>query len=225
MPNPSSSPIATNYSNPVRTTPTSSLAPTSRMGPTPWAGPMVRFLTTEAIRGVAARGFAIAANAKTEQWLFAYHTGKAKEMNVITPPANKRLQLSISMHVSGHTNEAKKFASDPNETFTITVTSPNGQRQQMIVPMGGTQSKPVYAKAVDIEFDISQPGNYIVDVTPSATSVGGYIEGREYRVHVGKQNFFKPTQPPANYKPSKDQTYPYPIDEIEFIADSLRQRI
>lgn len=195
----------------------SPLSPTSPVAKIPWMETLVRSLSNDAQRGVAARGFAFATNAKVDQWSHNYHTGKPKEMNLLSAPANNKLQLTVAMHVSGHTSQATEFASNPRESFTITVTAPGGQQRSEVVNVGGAPGKPVYALTHDIEIDVSQPGNYTIGITPSATSVGGYIEGREYHLHVGQQNFFKPQAPPPGFQLAPGATYPYPIDEISSV--------
>jgi hypothetical protein len=205
--------------SPVAAAAVAAVAPIKRNA---WVAPVLDLLAKDAKNGVAARQFAFADNAQMDTWLFAYHTGKAKEANLTSPPpAGQKLQLTIAMHVSGHTNQADQFAKS-NEQWTITVNGPTGS-QTIPVQSGGSAANPVFSFAKDIQIDVSKPGNYTIDAAPNQSGgVGGYIEGRRYNLHVGAENFFKPQDPPANYVAQENTTYPYPISEADDLAYSMR---
>jgi hypothetical protein len=190
----------------------------------PWVAPVLDLIAIDAKRGVAARTFAFADNAKVDSWLFAYHTGKAKEMNLVTPPPDgQKLQLTLANHVSGHSGQADQFART-NEAWTININGPTGQ-QTIHTTTGGSAANPVYSFAKDVEIDVSKPGNYTISAAPDLSAgVGGYIEGRLYNLHVGQENFFKPTEPPDNFRPDPNTTYPYPIREADDLAWSIRSQ-
>jgi hypothetical protein len=212
-------PVQTNAIAPVAATGVQAAAPIQR---NPWVAPVLDLLANDAKRGVAARQFAFADNAKMDTWLFAYHTNKPKEANLTQPPpAGQKLQLTLAMHVSGHTGQATQFASS-NEQWIITVNGPTGS-QTIPVSTGGTPANPVYSFAKDIQIDVSKPGNYTIDAAPNGSGgVFGYVEGRRYNLHVGQENFFKPTDPPPNYVVDQNATYPYPIRESDSLAYQMR---
>jgi hypothetical protein len=212
-------PTQTSVISPIAATGVQATAPIKR---SPWVAPVLDLLAADAKRGVAARQFAFADNAQMDTWLFAYHTNKPKEANLTSPPpAGQKLQLTLDMHVSGHTNQADQFAK-ADEQWTITVNGPTGS-QTIPVSTGGTAANPVYAFAKDIQIDVSKPSNYTIDAAPNSSGgVFGYVEGRRYNLHVGQENFFKPTSPPANYVADQNTTYPYPIRESDSLAYQMR---
>jgi hypothetical protein len=205
--------------SPISTTGVAAVAPIQR---SPWVAPVLDLLAADAKKGVAARQFAFADNAKMDTWLYAYHTNKAKEANLTQPPpAGQKLQLTIAMHVSGHTNQADQFARQ-NDPWTIQINGPTGS-QNITVNTNGSPSNPVYSFAQDVQIDVSKPGNYTIDAFPNGSGgVFGYVEGRRYNLHVGAENFFKPEQPPANYRADPNATYPYPISERDDLAYQIR---
>ncbi len=214
-------PVAPVQTSPVATVATGAVAPVAVVR-NPFVGPVLKLLEKDAKDGVAARQFMFADNAKMDSWLYSYHTGKVKEANLVTAPPNNKLVVTIAMHVSGHTNQADQFATNPNERWTINVNGPTGS-QSIQVAVGGKPGAPVYSFAQDVTIDVSKPGNYTVDAYPNGSGgVGGYPEGRRYNLHVGQQNFFKPVLPPANYVAGPNETDPYPDDEADSLAYDIQ---
>ncbi len=149
-----------------------------------------RELEQDCRRGVAAMCVIEAGNAKLEKWAFAYHTNLAKEANLLSAPPGGKLNLTALVNVSGHTGQVETYAKDPKQTFNVSVTGPDGKTQSMKV----NRTKPTgaeYVVAVDMQIDVSKPGTYVISGWPEGSGgAGGYVEGRQYKLHVGKQNFF-----------------------------------
>jgi hypothetical protein len=174
------------------TRPMSSLVPAQPFRRSMRVSESLRELTQKAKSGTAAQAEIHAANANLEKFNFNYHTGKSREANLLSAPPGNKLHLTVTVSVSGHTQEAMKFAKDPNQRFLVEVKPPNGPAVTMTVAKADTQDA-VYAVAQDIEIDVSQKGTYLVSAWPEGSArVGGYVEGRQYRLHVGQENFYNP---------------------------------
>lgn len=167
----------------------------------PRRSPLVRAaareLESDSRRGVAAQAIMVPNNAKMDRWSFAYHTNRAKEANLTSTPPGGVLNVTVLVSVSGHTGEVETFAADPNQTFEVFVTDPNGNTQTYTIKRDSPKGKQ-YVAMIDLNIPVTQEGTYIISGAPSGSGgPGGYIEGREYRLHVGQKNFFKRSSLPS----------------------------
>ncbi|MGQ0504271.1 MAG: hypothetical protein ACT4TC_03050 [Myxococcaceae bacterium] len=175
---------------------TSPLAPSANFKRSPLVRQTLVDQKNDTQAGSAAYGIVHAGNAKLDKYVFNYETGLCKQANLVTPPANGVLDLTVCMNVSGHSGQADQFANDPNQTFNIQVTFPDGTRQTLSNIPRPQATGAVYSMAKDISFPVTQKGTYTIDTWPTGSGgPGGYIEGREYKLHVGAENFYKPVIP------------------------------
>lgn len=145
--------------------------------------------------GFASSTRILAANAKIDAYSFNYHTGSPKQANLVKPPKDGVLELTVIMNVSGH-DKADPGAKDryaETNRYCIRVTYPDGSSQEMRGIDRLNKNGREYATAQDICIDVKKPGTYAIEGWPEGSAgVGGYVEGRRYLLHVGAANFYKP---------------------------------
>jgi hypothetical protein len=100
-------------------------------------------------------------------------------LKVTEKPAPAKLQATVLICVSGHTDEEDKFAR--SNTYSVRVTLPDGRSDTLRrIP----RSKSVeYVTAIDLSIPLSK-GTTTIEAWPDGTSVGGYSEGRTIKVEL-----------------------------------------
>lgn len=134
--------------------------------------------------GASSTKLRFAKDVKAEGFEFNYHTGLAKQVNILKAPADKILRATVCINVSGHDQTpgaTDRFAA--TNTYNVRVRLPDGRELMLTnVPRNKPDSKE-YATAIDIQFPY-MAGETIVQAWPTGSAgVGGYVEGREYRIH------------------------------------------
>jgi hypothetical protein len=132
--------------------------------------------------GLAASTMVVVANARTT----ALSGVADKDMPWFDQPTRLRvgstpatLKLTVVMCVSGHTDQASRYAR--SNTYSVRITMPNGSTQEF---RGLKRSKSVeYVSAFDFEVP-AMKGTITIEGWPEATRVGGYSEGRTVRLVV-----------------------------------------
>jgi hypothetical protein len=150
----------------------------------------VSSLASRAQRGGASSTTFLPENGmKYDAFAFSYHTGLAKQMNIPNRPADGMVRGTIVINVSGHdgAERAKDFAK--TNSYNVCITLPDGKQIRMNnIPRNNPNSEE-YATKIPIEFPFTD-GKVTVEAWPTGSAgVFGYIEGRRYEVHMGKDQF------------------------------------
>lgn len=87
-------------------------------------------------------------------------------------------------------NEALRRNFAMTNTYNIRVTLPDGQKLEMRnIPRNKTDQAE-YSTKIPIEFP-AQKGTTIIEAWPTGSAeVAGYVEARQYKMHVGKESFY-----------------------------------
>jgi hypothetical protein len=139
--------------------------------------------------GASSTTFLPAAGVKFDAYAFSYHTGKAKEMNLPQKPADGMVRGTIVINVSGHdgAERAKEFAK--TNSYNVCITMPDGKQIRMNNIPRNNPNDTEYATKIPIEFPYTE-GTVRVEAWPTGSAgVGGYVEGRRYNIHMGKDQF------------------------------------
>lgn len=140
--------------------------------------------------GASSMMFLPARDVPAQAWAFAYHTGKAKEMNLKAAPADGMVKGTIVINPSGHDSTPgalERFAK--TNTYNVRVQLPNGETLTWNNVPRNDPSKAEYATAIDVAFPYMK-GVTVVEAWPGGSAgVGGYLEGRRYHVHSADQPF------------------------------------
>jgi hypothetical protein len=122
-----------------------------------------------------------------DAYAFDYHTGMSKQMNLTKEPADGKVKGTIVINVSGHSNEAERFAK--SNTYSVEVRLPDGKTLNMRGIPRNDPSKAEYATLIDIEFPYQKGVTTLVAWPDGSAGGGGYIEGRRYQIHSPDQPF------------------------------------
>lgn len=150
----------------------------------------VRDLASRARRGGASStSFLPAKGVQFDAYAFSYHTGKAKEMNLKGKPADGMVRGTIVINVSGHDGAGPAEQYAKTNTYNVCITMPDGKQIRMNNIPRNNPSSAEYATKIPIEFPWTE-GTVRIEAWPSGSAgVGGYVEGRRYNVHMGKDQF------------------------------------
>lgn len=174
------------------------VAPVQRTDPTELTAAVVRHSEVSSvaadIASKARRGYASSTvflpgnNLKFQSWVHSYHTGEARQMNILKAPSDGVVRGTIVVNVSGHSSEATDFAK--SNTYSVRIQLPDGtiiERSGIprnVVTEGRLPADtPEYSTVIDVEY-LYRSGATEVSAWPDGSGgVGGYVEGRLYYVH------------------------------------------
>jgi len=124
---------------------------------------------------------------KAEAFEFNYHTGLAKQVNILKAPADGVLRATVCINVSGHDQASNPSSVDnyaKTNTYNVRVRLPDGQELRLTNVARNNPNSAEYATAIDIAIPYMK-GETIVQAWPTGSAgVGGYVEGREYHIHA-----------------------------------------
>lgn len=156
----------------------------------------VRDLASRARRGGASSTmFLPAKGVQYDAYAFSYHTNKGKEMNLKNKPADGMVRGTIVINVSGHdgAQAAEKYAK--SNTYNVCITeldskgNPTGKQIRMNNIPRNNPNSAEYATKIPIEFPWKE-GSVRIEAWPTGSAgVYGYVEGRQYNIHMGKDQF------------------------------------
>lgn len=125
------------------------------------------------------------ANVKGSPTFYGYGTGKPMTMNLRQALPNDRLDLVVSLNVSGHdlkdrADKDQALASRAKDNkYVVQVTHADGR----IETMKGIAANGALSTAQGISIQGMKPGKTIVEAWPEQSAgVGGYIEGRRLEI-------------------------------------------
>jgi hypothetical protein len=154
--------------------------------------------------------------ARFKSWAFDYHTGLAKEMNILQAPRDGMVRGTVVVNASGHTGQAEQFAR--SNTYTVRIQLPDGRvLVRSGIPRNVTHdptkraNTPEYATSIDVEFPYERGVTDLTACPDGSGCEGGYVEGRLYHVHSADQ----PWDANAQLKASKEHRAPHPYVEQE----------
>ena len=182
----------TNVNRPT-TTSVTSLKPATAIERNPAVNATLAAMASDAKNGAASSvNLLFAKGVKAESYAFNYHTGLAKQVNLLAKPADGMVRATVCINVSGHDQANDPTSVDryaASNAYNVLVRLPNGQSLRMDnVPRSNPNSKE-YATAIDIQFPFMD-GETVIQAWPTGSAgVGGYVEGREYRVHAGTSQY------------------------------------
>jgi hypothetical protein len=207
----------TNINRPT-TTSVTSLKPTGAMDRNPAVSSTLASMAADARNGAASSvNLLFARGVKAESFAFNYHTGLAKQVNLLNKPADGMVRATVCINVSGHDQAHDPTSADryaASNCYNVLVRLPNGQSLRLDnVPRTNPNSKE-YATAIDIQFPYME-GKTVIQAWPAGSAgVGGYIEGREYHVNAGSALYdsrkaladaqaAEANHPPSEHSPSR----------------------
>lgn len=179
-------------SNSLQATPAlGALAPTKAFTENRAVGSHLSELASRSRNGGAASVMLLPeANVKYDAYAFSYHTGKGKQMNLKSTPADGMFRGTVVVNVSGHDGADKAKAYAESNTYNVRVTLPDGKVIQALNIPRNEPGKTEYSTKIPVEFPAMQ-GKTIVEAWPTGSAgVGGYIEGRRYSLNLGDQHQF-----------------------------------
>ncbi|MDP2344123.1 MAG: hypothetical protein Q8O67_24410 [Deltaproteobacteria bacterium] len=104
---------------------------------------------------------------------------------------------AAEVNAYGATDEGKWAGGDVlkrqfamTNSYNVRVTLPDGQRLEMSNVPRGKVDQAEYSTKIPIEFP-AMKGNTIIEAWPSGSAgVAGYTEARQYKAHIGAENFY-----------------------------------
>ena len=167
------------------------LAPTTAFAESTKVGTQLRELAKRSKEGGAASVMLLPQKGQRyEAFSFSYHTGKTKQMNLKSVPADGMFRGTVVVNVSGHdgADKAKQYAE--TNTYNVRVTLPNGKVLEALTVPRNEPGKAEYSTKIPIEFPAME-GKTVVEAWPTGSAgVWGYVEGRRYSLNIGEQHQF-----------------------------------